>query len=145
MDEIERLIERLGPDARRAAGNAHSPYSNFPVGAAVLDADGGVFSGCNVENASFGLTMCAERSALAAAVAAGVIPGTPRALLIYTPGGRAHSPCGACRQVMHELLAEDAIVLSTCDEQDVATWRPGDLLPQPFTPAALAEHAETER
>lgn len=145
MTEIQRLIERLEPAARRAAGHSHSPYSRFPVGAAVLDADGRVFSGCNVENASFGLTLCAERCALGAAIAAGTEPGTPRALLIYTPGDRAHSPCGACRQVMHELLAADAVVLSICDAGETVAWGPDDLLPQPFTPAALSGTAEKGR
>ena len=137
MNDSLRLIELRKPPARRASGHAHSPYSGFPVGAAVLDAEGRIFTGCNVENASFGLTMCAERNALAAAISAGVAPGTLPALLIYTPGEQAHAPCGACRQVMHELMAPDAVVLSTCDSASLLIWRDGDHLPQPFTPEAL--------
>ena len=97
---IDALIEA----ASTACGHAHAPYSGFRVGAAVLGPDGRVFSGCNVENASFGLTVCAERNALAAAIAAGADPGTLGPLVIFTPGQRAHSPCGACRQVMRELM-----------------------------------------
>ncbi len=87
--------------ARAAAGNAHAPYSAFRVGAALLAADGRVFTGCNVENASYGLTLCAERVALAKAVSEGV--RAFRALAIA--GGTAASPaapCGACRQVLAE-------------------------------------------
>jgi cytidine deaminase len=81
--------------------NAHAPYSKFKVGAAVLSDDGRVFVGANVENASYGLTICAERSAVTAAVAAGAKHLI--AVAIATAGPRPTAPCGACRQVLHEL------------------------------------------
>ena len=87
--------------ARAAAGHAHAPYSDFHVGAALLAADGRIFTGCNVENASYGLTLCAERVALVKAVSEGV--RAFRGLAIA--GGAATapaSPCGACRQVLAE-------------------------------------------
>jgi cytidine deaminase len=99
--------------ARAAALNAHAPYSRFRVGAAVAAEDGRVFGGCNVENASYGLTLCAERVAMASAVAAGVrrIEAIAVACLDADPslGPEGRSPCGACRQWMLE-LAPDAVV-----------------------------------
>lgn len=130
--ENERLVERLKPAAVAACGNAHARYSRFPVGAALITDDADVFVGCNVENASYGLTICAERNALVQAVAQGMRPGQARFLLIYTPGDAAHSPCGACRQVMHELLNERATVVSTCDSQATRVWTMQQLIPDPF-------------
>ena len=141
----EQILERLKPDAVAAANRSYSPYSQFPVGAAVVDGAGRVHAGCNVENASLGLTQCAERNALAAAIAAGVAPGSLRALLIYTPGPQAHVPCGACRQVMHELMAPDSLVVSCCDGDAVRSWRRQDYLPDPFTPEALTREPAAER
>ncbi len=142
-DQIQTLRTR----AIEAAGHSYSPYSRFPVGAAVLAHSGDVYAGCNVENASFGITQCAERSALGAAIAAGEAPGSLSALLIYTPGDRAHPPCGPCRQVMHELMAEDSEVISCCDGEDVRRWRRAEYLPDPFTPGALLnrppDHGDT--
>ena len=126
------LIERLKPTAKNACANAYAPYSQFTVGAATVTQEGEIFSGCNVENASFGLTICAERNALAQAVAKGASPGNFVAMLIYTPGDIPHSPCGACRQVMHELLADDAVAVSCCDSQDRRVWSVKELLPDPF-------------
>lgn len=126
------LIERLKPDAVEACENAHAPYSRFPVGASIVTGSGEIFTGCNVENASFGLTICAERNALAQAIAHGCRPGDVAGLLIYTPGEVAHAPCGACRQVMHELLGEDALVVSCCDSGETRSWRIDALLPDPF-------------
>ncbi len=116
--------------AEQACLLAYAPYSHFPVGSAVVNTSGQVISACNVENASFGLTMCAERSALAAAVAAGLEELT--AILIFTPGPQAHSPCGACRQVMQELMNPDARVISCCDSEDIKKWTVDSILPDPF-------------
>ncbi len=93
----ERALVRR---AVRAAAQSYSPYSEFPVGAAVRTADGRVFTGCNVENASYGLTVCAERTAVFAAVAA----GARRLRAVAIAGGRGHAarPCGACLQVLAE-------------------------------------------
>lgn len=86
--------------AWRARENAHAPYSNFKVGAALVAADGRVFTGCNVENLSFGLTICAERVAIGAAVAAGVRAFA--VMVVVADTSEPVSPCGACRQVMAE-------------------------------------------
>jgi cytidine deaminase len=104
-------LNRLVAAARAAARNAHVPYSGFHVGAAVLCSDGTVIAGCNVENASYGLSNCAERTALFAAVAAGHTDLV--ALAVSCADGDPTlpgtlMPCGACRQVMVELLPADA-------------------------------------
>jgi cytidine deaminase len=126
-----RLIDELREIARVAAKNAYSPYSHFTVGAAVRH-PGGVQAGCNVENGSFGLTQCAERNALSAAIASGARKGSFDALLVYRPGERALPPCGACRQVMLELLAPGALVVACCDGEHLYQWRVGELLPDAF-------------
>ena len=86
--------------AKQARENAHAPYSGFFVGAALLCADGSIFTGCNVENLSFGLTMCAERVAVGAAIAAGTTDF--RCIAIVADSDEVISPCGACRQVLAE-------------------------------------------
>jgi len=128
----EKAVAKLYAQARLASDNAYSPYSGAKVGACVVDDDGNVHSGCNVENASFGLTQCAERNALAAAIAAGMRPGAAHTLLIYATGFESLAPCGACRQVMSELLADDAMVISCHSETDYRSWSIAELLPDPF-------------
>ena len=115
--------------ARKASAGAYAPYSQFKVGAAVLDAEGRVHFGCNVENASYGLTSCAERNALAAARVAGA--SDIKAIAIYVEGDRLFEPCGACRQVMLELMPSTAPVYSGCEGAD-RSWTVGELLPEPF-------------
>ena len=137
MNDHDRWFEVLKARATVAASHSYSPYSRFPVGAAVTGDDGTIYSGCNVENASFGLTQCAERSAITAAMCDGVKPGSLNLLVIYTPGDKAHSPCGACRQVMHELMARDSRVVSCCDGENTETWSPSQYLPDPFVPDDL--------
>ena len=107
VNKAEDLLMR----ARKAATRAHCPYSNFHVGAAVRCADGSVIDGCNVENASYGLSICAERVALFTAVSQGKRPlelavSCVDAQTDASPGSRM--PCGACRQVMQELLPAEA-------------------------------------
>ena len=131
------MFERLKQGAVRAASHSHSPYSRFRVGAAVLAESGAVYTGCNVENASFGLTQCAERAALTAAISAGESPGSLALLVLYVPGDTAHPPCGACRQVMRELMSADSRVVSCCDTEEVRKWSADDYLPDPFTPESL--------
>ena len=97
--------------ARAARDQAHAPYSGFAVGAAVLARDGRRFAGCNVENASYGLCNCAERTALFAAIAAGCKPGDFVALAVIADTAAPVSPCGACRQVLSELCDADMPVL----------------------------------
>jgi cytidine deaminase len=128
----DNVLEELVDRAREASAHAYSPYSSARVGAAVLCADGRIFVGCNVENASYGLTQCAERNALNSAIAAGAEPRSMRSLVIYASGFQTLTPCGACRQVMSELLAEDAVVLCRNASGETESWRLRDLFPHPF-------------
>jgi cytidine deaminase len=122
----ERLIE-AATDTRLAA---HAPYSQFQVGAAVLTRSGEIFAGCNVENASYGLTICAERAAVCSAVAAGHKDLV--AVAVATAGG--HSPCGACRQVLSEFgPAMDVLLVDADDPQNVRRTKLDQLLPDQFT------------
>ena len=132
MSDAEKAVAKLYALARAASDNAYSPYSTARVGACVVDDDGNVYSGCNVENSSYGLTQCAERNALAAAIAGGMRPGSAHTLLIYATGFETLAPCGACRQVMSELLAGDALIISCHSETDYRSWSIGELLPYPF-------------
>ena len=132
MNPSPETVALLKSHARTAASRSYSPYSKFRVGAAVIGEDGKVYSGCNVENASFGLTQCAERNAINAGIANGASPQSLITLLIYTPGEQAHSPCGACRQVMHELMADESQVISCCDGKKFKTWSKIEYLPDPF-------------
>ena len=100
--------EALLDEARRARRRAHAPYSRFKVGAALLTRDGNVIHGCNVENASYGLTICAERNAVFQAVALGLEGFT--AIAIVTKAGKSASPCGACRQVLHEFAPKMRVI-----------------------------------
>jgi cytidine deaminase len=132
VNEQEKAIAGLYALAQSASDNAYSPYSGVRVGACLVDESGNVYSGCNVENSSYGLTQCAERNALAAAIAAGMQPGTAHTLLIYATGFKTLAPCGACRQVMSELLADDALVISCHSETEYRSWSIAELLPYPF-------------
>tara|TARA_R110002167_G_C12342813_1_gene621368 strand:- start:100 stop:501 length:402 start_codon:yes stop_codon:yes gene_type:complete len=120
--------------ARAAAAHAYAPYSKFPVGAAVLTADGSTFVGCNVENASFGLTNCAERTAVFSAIAAGHRHIT--CVAVYTPTDNPTAPCGACRQVLRE-FGPDLKVISTCAGPDRTETSLRQLLPDSFGPEDL--------
>ena len=107
MNSTDALLKQ----ARRAASRAHCPYSKFHVGAAVLCDDGSVIEGCNVENSSYGLTVCAERVALFNAISQGKRPIELAVSCADAQGGNSAAsrmPCGACRQVMQELLPPDA-------------------------------------
>lgn len=119
--------------ARRARRRAYAPYSRFRVGAAVVDRRGRVFAGCNVENAAYPLTVCAERHAIAAAVAAGARELV--ACVVVTDQRPFAMPCGACRQVLHELCGEDAIVALAGPRggvKTIETHRLATLLPHAF-------------
>ena len=94
--------------ARQARKKAYAPYSNFRVGAAVLAGNGKIYNGCNVENASYGLTCCAERNAIFTMIAAG--EKEIRELLVIGPGAKFIPPCGACRQVIAEFAAPEVVV-----------------------------------
>jgi cytidine deaminase len=122
--------------ARVAAARAYCPYSHFSVGAAVLTGDGQIYAGCNVENASYGLTICAERNAVFQAVANGRGPLSIRAVVVFTRTNRPTAPCGACRQVINE-FGPHAEVFSICDGLEVLESRLDALLPSAFGPANL--------
>jgi cytidine deaminase len=124
--------QQLVSESRRARENAYAPYSKFHVGAAVRTGQGQVFSGCNVENASYGLTVCAERGTVCTAVAAG--QKDIRVLSLSMTGSVV--PCGACRQFLWEFNPNLLIILDDMDQPD--TQPPGcialaDLLPHAFT------------
>lgn len=129
------LIRRLEKTARRAARASYSPYSHFPVGAAVLTSSGQIFGGCNVENASYGLCNCAERTAIFTAIANGESAIT--AVAVYTPTVTPSSPCGACRQVISE-FGPEALVISFCDGNQRIEASAQNLLPSAFGPNHLA-------
>lgn len=133
MTDTGDLIEWLLPLARRASEQAYSPYSGVHVGAVAVGNDGTQHVGCNVENASYGLTQCAERNALGAAVVSGAGKGQIRSLLVYATGFESLTPCGACRQVISELMAPDGVVISCADDHPPRIWRPAELLPDPFS------------
>jgi cytidine deaminase len=134
----ETISPELVAAARRAAAQAYCPYSRFPVGAAVLTDRGTIFTGCNVENASYGLTICAERNAVFQAVAQTQGRLVIQAVVVYTPTPEPTAPCGACRQVIFEFGGPDAQVGSFCDGADVLLYRLGDLLPSSFGPGNLS-------
>ncbi len=122
--------EELIAAARAVAANAYAPYSHFTVGAALLGRDGKIYTGCNVENASYGLTVCAERNALFRAVAEGCRAFD--ALVIAAP--RAVTPCGACRQVLAEFCDVSLpIVLVVLEGDEVRETTLGQLFPDGFT------------
>ena len=129
--------EELGP-LRRAAfsalDNAYAPYSGFRVGAALLGDGDRVFAGCNVESAAYPSGICAERGAVAAAVAAGA--RTFRALVVATEADEPTPPCGMCRQVLVEFAPTLEVVSVTRSGRE-ARWSMRDLLPRPFTPASM--------
>lgn len=130
MSATEALEMRLLASARDVMRHAHAPYSRYRVGAAVADTEGRIFAGCNVENASYGLTICAERVALGAAVAAGARHFT--ALAVTAAEGAAPLPCGACRQVMAEFMDGDARVFVAGPEGGVTCFLLDELLPHRF-------------
>ncbi len=132
-DTAKQLLRR----AREARRQAYAPYSNFPVGAAVLTSEGEVFTGCNVENASYGLSMCAERVAIGKAISEGARDF--RAIAVVGPQDDLPCPpCGSCRQVLHEFGPEFLIVTSGNGGEPVVTSI-GELLPAAFQSSQLRE------
>lgn len=128
---LQDMVER----AKAVSERAYSPYSRFRVGAVLLTDDGQMFDGCNVENASYGLTICAERNAVFQMVARArrrIV-----AVVIYTPTPQPTAPCGACRQVINE-FSPDALIVSVCDGPDVIKSKLSKLLPSAFGPANLS-------
>lgn len=119
--------------AKQVMEKAYTPYSNFNVGAALLAADGHVHLGCNVENAAYGPTNCAERTALFRAIADGYEPKSFLAIAVIGDTDVPISPCGVCRQVLIELCAPDMPVYLSNLKGDVAVTTVADLLPGAFT------------
>jgi cytidine deaminase len=133
-------IDDLFAQAKQARARAYAPYSRFPVGAALRTACGKIFAGCNVENASYPLGICAEAAAIAAMVGAG--EGKIAELLVLGPGKDRITPCGACRQRIAE-FADDKTVIHLADDADGAESLPfAELLPRAFGPASLARNKE---
>lgn len=118
--------------AKAVARHAYAPHSTFRVGAAVRTVAGGLFMGCNVENASYGLTLCAERNAVAAAVAVEGAKMRLAAIAIYVARADAFPPCGACRQVIAEFAAPDAVVIYRGARGAAVVTTIGELLPRAF-------------
>ena len=126
MDEATKA--RLIESAREASRRSYAPYSRFRVGAALLASDGTVFPGVNVENRSYGLGICAERSAIVSAVTAGY--GSFTAIAVYSPDAEYPiSPCGACRQVMSEFMKPEAQVIFVDRDGHEETHTIADILP----------------
>jgi cytidine deaminase len=119
--------------ARKAQSEAYAPYSEFRVGAAIETADGRIFVGCNVENASYGLTICAERAAVSAAVSAGARQF--RRAVVVSDVDPPAAPCGACRQVLSEFGPDMSI--EAVGARKTARWRLSELLPAAFGPEQL--------
>ncbi|WP_419190955.1 cytidine deaminase [Saltatorellus ferox] len=131
--EAEALNEAIAK-ARAVMLRAHAPHSGFRVGAAVVLSDGAVFAGCNVESASYGLTLCAERSALSAVIAArgSLAADAVRLVVVATEADGPTPPCGACRQWLVE-FAPNAEVLAVARDGRSASWSVAELLPDAFT------------
>ena len=131
---VEENREALLAVAQAARANAYAPYSHYAVGAAVRASDGRTFIGVNVEAASYGLTVCAERNAVAAAAAAGVRPGQLVEIAVVAPENPGEvAPCGACRQVLIDWAAPDAPVRTRALPGGAETTHTvGELLPHAF-------------
>jgi cytidine deaminase len=119
--------------ARGAQSRAYAPYSRFLVGAALESEDGRVFTGCNVENASYGLTNCAERVALGTAISAGARKF--RRMVVASDAEPPSAPCGACRQVLAEF--GESLVVESVSPRTSRTWKLSELLPSSFGPGDL--------
>lgn len=131
-------MAELTKAAIQARKNAHAPYSGHQVGAAIRTSDGKVFAGCNVENSSFGGTVCAERVAIQSAVAA-VGKFHLAEVTVVTDVSPPWSPCGLCRQVMAEFGTSSTRVNATNLQGESRSWTLGELFPDAFTPAHLAK------
>lgn len=125
-------IKDLHQRARQTAGNAYAPYSHFRVGAAILLEDGSAVTGCNVENASFRLTTCAEQSAIAVAVALHGPSIRIRAIVIANLNDAASQPCGACRQTILEFSSPVTEVFFPTTDGSLLRTSAADLLPHAF-------------
>ena len=124
--DYQNLMDR----AKEVSKNAYIPYSKFAVGACVLTENGNSYTGCNFENASFGLTICAERNAIGTAIANG--ERKIKAIAIYSPNGDNCFPCGACRQVIYEFQTDECDDVITEVNGELKVYKLTDLLPHGF-------------
>ena|SRR5690554_2129590 len=131
MREFTSNLQALKQLAQSAAQRAYAPYSRFKVGAVLTLKNGETIVGCNVENVSYGLSNCAERTAIFSALAQGVQLADVTQVTIFTPSDEVYSPCGACRQVMAEFLNADTPVISTSNGGE-QHWTVSELLPHAF-------------
>jgi len=131
------MDDKLYEAALKAYHNAYTPYSKFNVGAALLLADGKIVSGSNIENASYGLSNCAERSALFAAYSQGYRKQDIKRMLVIGSTDRPISPCGACRQVMNELIDPEVEVVLTNLHGDKKIMKVREFLPYVFSDGDL--------
>ncbi len=129
------MTDKMIQVAREARKNAYAPYSEFYVGACVRSEDGELFGGCNVENASYGLTICAEASAICALIAAGKKQITE--IAVIGSGNVPCPPCGACRQLIREFATTDTKVHICSTEEVLHTFTLEELLPKSFGPENL--------
>lgn len=136
MNISNKQLQELEAAARASVAYSYAPYSKFPVGAAVMTRNGKIFAGCNVENSSFGLSNCAERTAVFKAVAKGYREIV--AVVVYTPTSRATLPCGACRQVINE-FGPVAHIVCICDSDHRVETTLDALLPDAFGPHNLEQ------
>lgn len=136
-DKINTQWQTLIDHAIQSAERAYAPYSNFHVGAAAMTGKGKVVQGCNVENASYGLTVCAERNCIAQAVIQG--EQTFTSMVIFTKQEKLTPPCGACRQVIVEFFEPSAKIMATNHLGQQKIWTVQQLLPDAFTPKDLLD------
>lgn len=129
--------EELLKEAQDAMEKAYAPYSHFKVGAALLSKDGKAFSGCNVENASYGAAICAERNAMTNAVSGGCT--SVSRIAIVSSGGGFTYPCGICRQFLSEFMDKDGVVILCDSEKGIKKIPFGELFPFPFDKNSLNE------
>ncbi|HAC90001.1 MAG TPA: cytidine deaminase [Planctomycetaceae bacterium] len=129
MSLSNQMQAQLIQQAMTVRKRAYAPYSNYPVGAAILGADGEIYLGCNVENASYGLTICAERGAVMAMVTGGCKQISAIAIALSAAG----TPCGACRQVLTEFGLDFPVILVDAESGCIqSTWQSSELLPSAF-------------
>lgn len=126
MTTYEELMQK----AKEVSKNAYVQYSHFPVGACILTESGRLYTGCNFENSSYGLTICAERNATGSAIADG--QKTFKAIAIYSPKMNKCFPCGACRQVLNEFQTQDGMDIVLEDENGLITYKLNDIFPEGF-------------
>lgn len=126
-DELRR---KLINEAKEGMRNSHSPFSHFKVGAAILTEEGKIYRGCNIENASYGLTICGERTAIFKAISEGEHSFT--AVAIVSSSNDETFPCGACRQILFEFMKEDAEVIVEDKDGNIKVYGLAELLPHGF-------------